>query len=77
MNPHTASPTVVGQIEDGQISGDCIHAGPSDIRRCDPFIGKNVGLWEEKESGSASRKLSLAIIALNLTLAGSLYIYVD
>jgi hypothetical protein len=34
-------------------------------------------LREEKEDDSASRKLSLAIIGLNLTLAGSLYVRLD
>jgi hypothetical protein len=34
-------------------------------------------LREEKEENSASRMLSLAVMALNLTLAGSLYDRVD
>jgi hypothetical protein len=33
----------VGRIEDGQISGDRIHAGPSEIRRSDTFNWKDVG----------------------------------
>jgi hypothetical protein len=32
---------------------------------------------EEKEDNSVSRKLSLAIVTLNLTLAGSLYEWMD
>jgi hypothetical protein len=32
----------IGRIKDGQIMGNCIHAGPSEIRRSTPFAGKNV-----------------------------------